>query len=190
MNVNKQSGVSLIITFFVMIIILGVVLAVSTLLYSELKVIRNIGNSVVAFYAADSGIEKVLYYDRRVLPELAEAEVAIRGLCSMCDMENNPDACQEDPGTGIGDKSIYCNNCQVTALDSARLGCNPERCNNCEIIFETSFNNIIKTYYVTTAVSPSPTEAGFSDFEIKSKGSLNNVSRQINIMSSKPDLSK
>ena len=75
---NLQKGVSLIISFFIMVIILSVVLSVSALLYSEIKVIRNIGNSVVSFYAADSGIEKLIYYDRKVLPD-----GAVRGLCSM-----------------------------------------------------------------------------------------------------------
>jgi hypothetical protein len=68
-KINKdQKGVSLIISFFIMVIIVAIVLAITTLLYNEIKMIRNIGNSVVAFYAADSGIEKVLYYDRKVIP--------------------------------------------------------------------------------------------------------------------------
>lgn len=64
----KRKGASLIITFFIMIIILAVVLSVSIILYSQVKVIRNIGSSVVSYYIGESGIEKVLYYDRQVLP--------------------------------------------------------------------------------------------------------------------------
>lgn len=55
---DSERGVSLIITFFIMIIVLAVVLSISILLYSEVKVIRNIGNSMVSFYAGESGIEK------------------------------------------------------------------------------------------------------------------------------------
>ncbi|MCX6723586.1 MAG: hypothetical protein NT155_00215 [Candidatus Staskawiczbacteria bacterium] len=76
---NYQKGVSLIITFFIMLIALAVVLTISTILYSEIKVIKSVGNSVIAFYAADSGIEKVLYYDRQTTPA-----GAARGLCSLC----------------------------------------------------------------------------------------------------------
>lgn len=64
--IGNEKGVALIITFFIMIIILAVTLSISSILYSEIKILRNIGSSVVAFYAADSGIEKVLYYDRQV----------------------------------------------------------------------------------------------------------------------------
>lgn len=68
-KMQKERGVSLIITFFILVIILAAVLAISTILYGEIKVIRNMGNSVVAFYAADSGVEKTLYYDRKIISD-------------------------------------------------------------------------------------------------------------------------
>ena len=37
---NKQKGVALIITFFIMVIILVMVIAISSLSYSELKVVK------------------------------------------------------------------------------------------------------------------------------------------------------
>jgi hypothetical protein len=44
-----------------MSLILALALGVSALLFSQIKVIRGLGDSVVAFYAADSGIERELY---------------------------------------------------------------------------------------------------------------------------------
>ena len=56
---------------------------------------------MVGFYAADSGIEKVLYYDSNVLPTYSDGTtMAARGLCSMYlppnSTYNNPNYCSED----------------------------------------------------------------------------------------------
>jgi len=58
---NYQRGVSLIIVFFIMMIILSVVLSISTILYTQLKNVRNTSDSVISYYAAESGIEQVNY---------------------------------------------------------------------------------------------------------------------------------
>jgi hypothetical protein len=42
-----------------MAFILGISLGVSTILLQEIRIIRGTGESVTAFYAADTGIEKV-----------------------------------------------------------------------------------------------------------------------------------
>lgn len=183
---DNQKGVSLIITFFIMVIILAVVLSVSAILYSEIKVIRNIGNSIVAFYAADSGMEKLLYYDRNVF---AENLSATRGLCVIC-QDVNPTCSPDDLGAGNTNKSIYCNDCHMNPTDTPTggdlqpHGCDPDVCNNCEVSFKTSFGDG-KDYYVWASVSPSTEQIGFTDLIIKSKGSYNNVERQIQITSIK-----
>ena len=58
MKHSPERGVSLVITFLMMTIMLAVVLSVSAVLFTELKIINNIGASVSAFYAAESGAEK------------------------------------------------------------------------------------------------------------------------------------
>ena len=58
---NQERGVSLIIVFFLMMIILSVVLSISTILYTQLKNVRNSGDFVVSYYAAESGVEAFLY---------------------------------------------------------------------------------------------------------------------------------
>jgi len=170
---NSERGVSLIITFFIMIIILTVVLSISVLLYSEIKVIRNMSNSMVSFYAADSGIEKVLFYDRQVVPTGAK-----RGLCSMFDSSgNNPDYCAADISTGNpGDHSIYCNAYPDDLNPLAPQGedCDPNSCIDCTVKFSTTFDN--RTYYTTATVFPN------GNFEIDSAGSFGGAQRKIQIL--------
>lgn len=61
MNKNKiQSGVSLYLAIIVMVILLAVVLGLTTILIEQMKMVREIGYSVIALSAADAGIERVL----------------------------------------------------------------------------------------------------------------------------------
>ena len=174
---GSEKGVSLIITFFTMIIILAVVLSISALLYSELKIIKNISSSVASFYIAESGIEKVIYYDRQVIPEGAE-----RGLCSIFsyDPENNPNACIQDSNTSNTniDHSIYCNsilggfNSPVAEGDD----CDPITCANCSVSFKTNFYDTNdKNYSITATVDE------LYYLNIKSVGSFGSAGRKIEI---------
>lgn len=56
-----EKGSSLFLTILIMSILLGVSLGISTLLIKQIRIIKGVGDSVVAFYAADSGIEKAIY---------------------------------------------------------------------------------------------------------------------------------
>jgi hypothetical protein len=55
-----QKGISLPIAIMVLSIILSIALGLTAILITQLKIIREMGYSVVAFYAADTGIEKEL----------------------------------------------------------------------------------------------------------------------------------
>ena len=57
---NSNKGVSLYLTIMVLAIILAIALGVNTIFLGQTKMMREIGNSVMAFYAADAGIERVL----------------------------------------------------------------------------------------------------------------------------------
>ena len=60
MNKNPQRGISLYLSVIILAIILAIVLGLSAILFGQIKIVREMGYSVVAFYAADTGIEKVL----------------------------------------------------------------------------------------------------------------------------------
>lgn len=60
MSKFSQKGVSLYLAIIIMVILLAIVLGVTTILVGQLKMIKEMENSVIAFYAADTGIERVL----------------------------------------------------------------------------------------------------------------------------------
>lgn len=164
---EPEKGVSLIATFFILTIILAVVLNISILLYNGIKIVRNVGNSVVAFYAADSGVEKFLYYDRKQVSESGK-----RGLCYMCDSEN-PNICS-DCTPGVNCFEPNCQDCFYTPLDID--GCNPLICENCEVEFNSFFNG--KSYNITARTIM---VEGVVSASVDSKGNYENISRKIQL---------
>lgn len=58
---ENQKGVSLYLAVVILAILLPVAIGLSSIVIFQLKMTRELGNSVVAFYAADSGLEKALY---------------------------------------------------------------------------------------------------------------------------------
>ena len=61
---NFNKGVALYLALMVMGILLALALGISVILLSQTKVIKEMGNSVIAFYAANTGVERVLFIDR------------------------------------------------------------------------------------------------------------------------------
>ncbi len=57
---NKESGISLLLAILILALILGVALGLNTILLQQIRMTREMGNSVVALYAADTGIEEAL----------------------------------------------------------------------------------------------------------------------------------
>ncbi len=62
-NTKNQKGVSIFLALTVMTVFLAISLGLSVLLLGETKMIRGMGYSVIAFYAADTGMEEILYLD-------------------------------------------------------------------------------------------------------------------------------
>jgi len=98
--VNMNKGVSLYLAVVIMAILLAIVLGVSAILVSQIKITRGLENSVIAFYAADTGIEWILKYredpinnrppntctktNRCQLGNEAEYYVEVRGIGNGC----------------------------------------------------------------------------------------------------------
>jgi len=57
----KEQGVSLYLAIVILAVLLGVSFGLSSILVGQIKITRGMGDSVVAFYAADTGIETELY---------------------------------------------------------------------------------------------------------------------------------
>ncbi len=105
---GKEKGVALLITFLIMGIALSIVLGVSVILVSEIKVIREMGNSVKAFYAADTGIEEIIYFDNKKIPT-----GGTRGFCNICNVCADF-GCQGCISSGSDCGLTTCQNCQVS----------------------------------------------------------------------------
>lgn len=60
MERGNQSGISLLLVVMIMAIMLSAVFGLSFLLNTQFKMLSSAGNSVIAFYAADTGAERVL----------------------------------------------------------------------------------------------------------------------------------
>lgn len=60
-NQNNQKGVIILLAVIIMGLLLSIALGVSTILLKQLAMFKNIENSLQAFYAADTGIEEVLF---------------------------------------------------------------------------------------------------------------------------------
>ncbi len=71
---KNESGVSLIFTVLFLAMVLSTGLGIANLMLKEIKISSNIGYSVPAFYAAETGIEKVLYMDRIAGEDLEDYE--------------------------------------------------------------------------------------------------------------------
>ena len=59
-----QKGVSLYFAMIILSILLAIVLGLGTILVGQTRMIKGMGDSVAAFYGADTGIERILYEDK------------------------------------------------------------------------------------------------------------------------------
>jgi len=91
MSNSSQKGLSLYLTVIIISIFLGVVLGMSVILFHQLKLIRGIGNSVIAFFAADTGIERALYDQHNCLLLTDTPNCATAYPPAPCKDDNNHD---------------------------------------------------------------------------------------------------
>jgi len=91
-----EQGVSLYLAVIIMSILLAIVLGMSTILFYQLKMVGETGSSVVAFYAADTGIERALYDENNCL----QMDSLSCGLILGCKIDVDGDGLCD----GLGDK--------------------------------------------------------------------------------------
>ncbi len=156
MQFGPQKGVSLVITFLIMTVMLAMVLSISLILYSEFKIVANIGNSVLSLYAAESGAEKTLYFYRKHIPL-----GGTRGLCNLCQV------CSGDE----------CSECTVTPLVIG--GCDLLSCSNCQVTYSSAVDG--KNYSIDARLTPDPANPGGSLLRINAKGFYQGTSRSIEV---------
>jgi len=74
---NTQKGVSIYIAVMIIAILLAIVLGTGAILLGQLKMIKGMENSIIAFYAADTGVERALM--DRTAPDPVYFEVLNNG---------------------------------------------------------------------------------------------------------------
>lgn len=67
---TENRGVSLLLTLLIMAALLAIAFGISRLSLGEIKITRDVPKSLVAYYAAEAGVEQVLYNDRTSSPPL------------------------------------------------------------------------------------------------------------------------
>jgi len=60
MNKSSEQGIAIVLSIFVLSAILAIAMGISTLLLREVQFIKTAGFSIPAFFAADTGVEKIL----------------------------------------------------------------------------------------------------------------------------------
>lgn len=60
-NYKNQKGVALYLTIVILSVLMAVILTMINIAIGQIKVIHTLSGSITAFYAADTGIERVLY---------------------------------------------------------------------------------------------------------------------------------
>ena len=69
---TAQRGVALYIAFMIMTILMGIAFGMSSLLFSQLGILKGMGHSIFAFYATEAGLERALFIDNTVCLEAEE----------------------------------------------------------------------------------------------------------------------
>lgn len=135
-----------------MVIMLSVILGLVVLLFSQMKIVANTGDSISAFFAADTGVEKTLYLEK-ISPQTGQSPAP--GFCGICDV--------------CASTTNDCQNCTLTPL--AVNGCNVT-CGNCKATYTSTFDQ--RTFDVQATITPGSPNAVFF---IYSKGTYNNLTR-------------
>jgi len=67
-----EKGISIYMIVVLLFVLFGLAVGLSSLVLGQLTILRSMGNSITAFYAADSGTEKMLYEIKQARPEINE----------------------------------------------------------------------------------------------------------------------
>ena len=87
----NQKGVVLYLAIVIMAVLLAIGLGLSSILIGQIRTFRGLGDSVVAIYAADTGIEKALYEENKGTPIPIGGSLS----CPPCYIDLNGDGRQD-----------------------------------------------------------------------------------------------
>lgn len=97
-NLKKEKGQALVLVIVILGIILAIALGTSHFVSQQIRMLREVGYSVRAFYAADSGIERVL--KDNAIPSLP-GSVNGASYSISCECRTVPAACPSNCGSTV-----------------------------------------------------------------------------------------
>lgn len=111
-KLSTERGVSLYMIFMVMTLLFGIGFGMSALLLSQLDTLKGIGYSVLAFYATEAGIDRVLYIDQKDCVNAPDRVGCLHGVVDPLGVQTLSNGAQytltiESPG-GACTASTYC----------------------------------------------------------------------------------
>ena len=116
---SRQEGITLLLVIILLSAIMSIGLGIFNVVIGELKISGEISDSFIAFYAADEGIERILYLDRVDR--------------SICQSVSGPD-CFTDTDVPVSSQGCYTarvsknqNTTDVIVAGQYRCGPNPAR---------------------------------------------------------------
>lgn len=65
---NSQKGFTLYFAIIMMSILLAAVFSIGSVVLLQIKTIKGMGDSIIAYYAADTGAEKALFEGKFIIP--------------------------------------------------------------------------------------------------------------------------
>ena len=116
---NNQKGISIYIAVLVTTVLLGIALSLSTTFLAQIETLRGVGKSVFAFYAAEAGIERVLFIDASIC--ISVTPIVQRVMCIRDEIDN-----LSSSDRTLGNSSSY----EVIMEEGGEGGC-PNGANYC-----------------------------------------------------------
>ncbi len=86
---KKRKGISIVLAVLILTTLLAIALGISTFISREIKMIREVGYSTQAFYAADSGIEEALLTSTFPSGQVDGANYAVSCTCCNSNLYGN-----------------------------------------------------------------------------------------------------
>ncbi|MSU60552.1 MAG: hypothetical protein EXS52_01390 [Candidatus Staskawiczbacteria bacterium] len=106
---DSQKGASLIVIFLIMTIMLAIVLSISVILSSQIKMISNMGNAVSSFYSAQTGLEEALYFEGKLAGTCKVCTICESADCDSCRYKDTAIGCEVDYSANFDERRYKVN---------------------------------------------------------------------------------
>ena len=93
-NFKSEKGVSILLSVMILSVILSIALGSSDIIIRQVQSMEGIGDSIVAFYAADHGVEEVMIMENPV--SISETELSNGAIYEVTVIDSTDPGCDAD----------------------------------------------------------------------------------------------